>query len=448
MSGMFPLPGAPRQQQMDPSRLQAFMNQPANAAASTALKTSNSRQSKRLFVYNIPPPVTEDGLQQFFNLQLNGLNIVKGSDPCIQANIAEDRSFALVEFRQPSDATIALALDGITMGEHDTEVNGNGNADVKGLDIRRPKDYIVPTADEDAYTDGDVSSEVPDTANKISITNLPPYLTDDQVIELLKSFGDLKAFVLVKEEHAQESRVCAPNSPTLKMLTNRQGIAFCEYVDPSTTDIAVEGLNGMDLAENKIKVTRASIGATQVSGLEMGVNAMSMFAGTTSEGFEEGRVLQLLNMVTAEELVDNEDYEGESSVLTTFWTKLTSLLEIVEDVMEECSKYGKIVTLKIPRPSGGSRQSAGVGKIYLKYEDAASAKKALQALAGRKFADRTVVTTYYDEVRHELEQVDRKTSTNYCSSFRLVLTLVLGDRLQSCAVRKPFFHRRMRTVRL
>lgn len=219
MSGMFPLPGAPRQQQMDPSRLQAFMNQPANAAASTALKTSNSRQSKRLFVYNIPPPVTEDGLQQFFNLQLNGLNIVKGSDPCIQANIAEDRSFALVEFRQPSDATIALALDGITMGEHDTEVNGNGNADVKGLDIRRPKDYIVPTADEDAYTDGEVSSEVPDTANKISITNLPPYLTDDQVIELLKSFGDLKAFVLVKEEHAQESRVCASNRFTLKMLT-------------------------------------------------------------------------------------------------------------------------------------------------------------------------------------------------------------------------------------
>ena len=46
----------------------------------------------------------------------------------------------------------------------------------------------------------------------------------------------------------------------------------------------------------------------------------------------------------------------------------------------------------------GSRQSAGVGKIFIKYEDAASAKKALQALAGRKFADRTVVTTYFDEV--------------------------------------------------
>ncbi len=66
--------------------------------------------------------------------------------------------------------------------------------------------------------------------------------------------------------------------------------------------------------------------------------------------------------------------------------------------MEECQKYGRIVEMKVPRPSGGSRQSAGVGKIFLKYEDAASAKKALEGLGGRKFADRTVVSTYFDEV--------------------------------------------------
>merc|ERR1712000_379846 len=86
MSGMFPLPGASRQQQMDPSRLQAFMNQPASAAATTALKPLNARQSKRLFVHNLPASVTEDGLLQFFNLQLNGLNVTKASDPCVQAN--------------------------------------------------------------------------------------------------------------------------------------------------------------------------------------------------------------------------------------------------------------------------------------------------------------------------------------------------------------------------
>jgi splicing factor U2AF 65 kDa subunit len=206
MSGMFPLPGAPRQQQMDPSRLQAFINQPQSSATTTALKPSNARQSKRLFVSNIPSSVSEEQLMEFFNLQLNGLNVIKSNDPCVSANMPDDKSFALVEFKMPIEATIALALDGITMEQHQSSMNGNGS--IAGLDIRRPKDYIVPTAEEDAYTEGEMSSEVPDTANKISITNIPSYLTEEQVIELIKSFGDLKAFVMVRDNGTGEPRVC------------------------------------------------------------------------------------------------------------------------------------------------------------------------------------------------------------------------------------------------
>ena len=81
-------------------------------------------------------------------------------------------------------------------------------------------------------------------------------------------------------------------------------------MDQSVTDVAVEGLNGMTLGDRDLRVQRASIGVSQAPGLEMSVNAMSMLAGTTSNDLEEGRVLQLLNMVTAEELIDNEDYQG------------------------------------------------------------------------------------------------------------------------------------------
>ena len=100
----------------------------------------------------------------------------------------------------------------------------------------------------------------------------------------------------------------------MNLAHNFQGIAFAEYIDAASTDIAVEGLNGMELINKHLKVQRASIGLTQASGLEMSVNAMSMLAGTTSTDLENGRVLQLLNMVTAEELIDNEDYEGKSSL--------------------------------------------------------------------------------------------------------------------------------------
>ena len=301
LSGMFPLPGAPRQQPMDASRLKAFMDQPANQVSNAALRPSNARQSKRLFVSNLPRTATEESITQFFNLQLNGLNVIKGVDPCISASISKDRSFALLEFKAPGDATVALAFDGITMEEHITEANGSADGPIKGLEIKRPKDYIVPSADEDAYQDGVLSTEVPDTANKICVSNIPIYLTDAQVTELLGTFGELKAFVLVVDNGTGESR----------------GIAFCEYVDPAGTSLAVEGLNGMELGDQKLKVSRASIGYTQAASLEMSVNAMSMFAGTTSNDLEEGRVLQLLNMVTAEELIDNDDYQGESGSFET-----------------------------------------------------------------------------------------------------------------------------------
>lgn len=155
----------------------------------------------------------------------------------------------------------------------------------------------------------------------------------------------------------------------------------------------------MELGDKHLKVTRASIGATQASGLDMGVNAMSMFAKTTSSDLETSRVLQLLNMVTPEELINNDDYEGTcENFLLKLVLALISIPEICEDVQEECSKYGQILDLKIPRPTGGSRQSAGVGKIFVKFDDVDSATKALKALAGRKFSDRTVVTTYFSEV--------------------------------------------------
>lgn len=87
-------------------------------------------------------------------------------------------------------------------------------------------------------------------------------------------------------------------------------------MEPDKTEHAVEGLNGMELGDRNLKMQCASIGVTQASGLEMGVNTMSMLTGTTSMDLEEGTVLQLLNMMTSEELIDNMNYEGEDLIFS------------------------------------------------------------------------------------------------------------------------------------
>lgn len=362
LSGMFPLPGAPRQHAVDPTRLQAFMNQPGGQVSSAGLKASNSRQSKRLVISNMPPGTTEDNLASFFNLQLNGLNVIESTDPCVLCQFSSDRTFAVVEFKNAPEATVALALDGIYM-ESDDAVNGSGKS---GLCIRRPKDYVMQAIPDEVAHDPDVvSSYVPDTLNKLCIRNIPAYLTEDQVIELLTAFGKPKAFILVKDRTTEESR----------------GVAFVEYAEPaSANEPALHTLNGMDVGGNKLKVTKASSGSTQVANFDVGITAISGLASQASKETEKSRVLQLLNMVTPDDLMDNDEYE-----------------EICDDVREECSKLGQVLNLKVPRPSGGSRQPAGVGKIFVKFDSPASAHKALTALAGRKFADRTVVTTYFPE---------------------------------------------------
>lgn len=112
------------------------------------------------------------------------------------------------------------------------------------LKIRRPHDYQPMPGMSDApapTVPGVVSTVVTDSANKIFIGGLPNHLNEDQVkgeectifsfpnpkltsffpfTELLTTFGQLRAFNLVKDSATGMSK----------------GYAFCEYADVSITD--------------------------------------------------------------------------------------------------------------------------------------------------------------------------------------------------------------------
>ena len=145
-----------------------------------------------------------------------------------------------------------------------------------------------------------------------------------QVQELLLAFGPLQAFNLVKDSVTNISK----------------GYAFCEYLDHSVTDIAIQGLNGMQLGEKKIVVQRASVGAKNsvyapASDLSQQLGIPSLAPGVL---VPEARtnILCMLNMVVANELTNDQEYE-----------------DILEDVRDECSRYGQVVSLEIPRPIQG-----------------------------------------------------------------------------------------------
>ncbi|XP_017461513.1 PREDICTED: splicing factor U2AF 50 kDa subunit-like, partial [Rhagoletis zephyria] len=186
------------------------------------------------------------------------------------------------------------------------------------------------------------------------------------VKELLLSFGQLRAFNLVKDAATGLSK----------------GYAFCEYVDLSITDQAIAGLNGMQLGDKKLIVQRASVGAKNaqtnsaaaapVTIQVPGLSSLVVNSGPPTE------VLCLLNMVTPDELRDEEEYE-----------------DILEDIKEECNKYGVVRSVEIPRPIEGV-DVPGCGKVFVEFNSVMDCQKAQQALTGRKFSDRVVVTSYFD----------------------------------------------------
>ena len=129
-----------------------------------------------------------------------------------------------------------------------------------------------------------------------------------------------------------------------------KGYAFAEYLDGTITDQAIAGLNGMQLGDKKLIVQRASVGAKNVVGMNMLPASVQIpgMQGMSGPGLPT-EVLCLLNMVTEEELRDEEEYE-----------------DILEDIREECSKYGEVRSLEIPRPLPGV-DVPGVGKVN--YQD-------------------------------------------------------------------------------
>lgn len=89
------------------------------------------------------------------------------------------------------------------------------------------------------------------------------------------------------------------------------------------------------------------------------------------------RVVELQNMLTDQDLVNEEEYN-----------------DILEDTREECGQFGQLISLHIPR-----KGEPGATKIYLEYASNEDAAKAIAGLEGRTFDGRKVLAAFFDEAK-------------------------------------------------
>ncbi|GFZ06227.1 U2 snRNP auxilliary factor, large subunit, splicing factor [Actinidia rufa] len=373
------------------NQLGALSLMPAQAMTQQA-----TRHARRVYVGGLPPMANEQTIATFFSSVMaaiggnsagtgNYSSLTEG-DAVVNVYINHEKKFAFVEMRTVEEASNAMALDGIVF-------------EGVSVRVRRPTDYnpslaatLGPSQPSPhlnlaavRLTPGLIGGvEGPD---RVFVGGLPYYFTEAQIRELLESFGPLRGFDLVKDRDTGNSK----------------GYGFCIYKDPAATDIACAALNGLKMGDKTLTVRRATMSnepvntehesilaqaqqhiAMQKMTLQAGgVNLPGVGLGQISIAETPTKVLCLTEVISADELMDDGEYE-----------------EILEDMREEGGKFGVLMNVIIPRPATSGEQIAGVGKVFLEYADITGCAAAKDALGGRKFGGNTVTAVYYAEDKY------------------------------------------------
>lgn len=377
-----------------------------------ALSSSNlinphaqAKQQKKLYVGNLPHNITSTELVDFLNSIMEKSRIYStdgsGNLPVVSAKLRPEQAYAFVEFRTAKDATIGMKFDGV---------------DFKGqaLRVRRPKDYIQTEEDEididiSPHSLNIVSTNVEDTPDKIFIGGLPSNFNEQEVKELLSMFGPLKSFNLVRDSVTGVSK----------------SYAFCEYLDPSVTDKACETLNGMSVQDKTLVVQRANTNAKPQPQpvepvdddkhslantiLNFSIPIANIFStiatianNVSSESLKPTKTLIILNAIDITVPFDDESYQN-----------------LMDDIEEECSNYGKIVSIRIPKveeivvedSNGEARyieRDLDFGKIFVEYETVEASELAQKELSGRRYNGRMVITSFHHEEKENEYKEDQE----------------------------------------
>ena len=227
----------------------------AGGTGTAPVSLQATRHARRVYVGGLPDVTSDVAVGAFFS---RALAAVEGAvadapgEPVLNVYLNQEKKFAFIEFRSVEECSNALALDGVLM-------------ESAPLRVRRPNDYnagaavglgpsqpspelnlaaVGLVANAGGAAVGSRQPAVPpeDLPNRLFIGGLPYFLNETMVKELVEAFGPTKSFMLVTDRETGNSK----------------GYGFFVYQDQSVTDVAMQGLHGMQMGEKTLTVRRAT----------------------------------------------------------------------------------------------------------------------------------------------------------------------------------------------
>ncbi|GIX65592.1 snRNP splicing factor U2AF [Babesia caballi] len=348
----------------------------AQGVGSIGLDPLLTKPYREIYIGNIPPNADVSNLLEFLNEALTVVNGVSmPGEPCQKGWISADSHYAFVEMRTMEEASNCIQLTGINYLNYSLRIN-------------RPKTY-----------NPDVLTEAPSP----TIPTLDPSLLALGIAGLRFASEQIAAaadMLATERAKTMTDRLCVENvtdEEAVRREVEAQGnLKFYQYV-------VQENMPPLCLFEYEhLELQKAALEGLKQRGVAVVPAIEALERGAMSEDFMRAqiqdcdimkaqiptRVLLLSNLVSKEELEDDEEY-----------------YDIIDDVRCECEEYGRVIRVELPRvPKGLTLEEirhmdfSSVGCAFVLFADVEGAAKARKVLDGRKFGHRLVECHFFSEL--------------------------------------------------
>jgi splicing factor U2AF 65 kDa subunit len=272
---------------------------------------------REIYIGNMPPGTTASQLTDFINTTMTKMKLNIPSPfggPVASVWISTDGHYAFVEMRTVEEASSALNhLGGMSIGGFQLRVgrpktNSTTQAMTTIGNLPLGVGSLFAAGGTSVRTGGPI--EVKDV---IMVSNLPYVIDESQVRELLEPFGEVQpphptfrfsSLFIALSLSFLLSQIRTFNF--IKIESPQAGAAVLEYVDLSATEGAIKGLNGLMVGGFQLSVQR----------VPPHMAALLLVPATNSASDIDplllcppSCILRLSNMVSEEDLQDDEAYE-------------------------------------------------------------------------------------------------------------------------------------------
>jgi hypothetical protein len=352
----------------------------ASAILMSAQASAQDKISRELFVGNSPSGTSELLLLQFMNAAMRRVQLCQPNETPI-INCRVNSKFSFIELASVDMANRALNLNGIPfLGAV--------------LKVSRPSKYMGPILPAKTWQQitgvalpagASMDADSLKLSKELFVGNTTAEMTEDMLKDHLNN-----AMV-------QVGLALSPGNPITSCRVSGK-FAFIELRSAQEAANALN-LNNIPFLGASLRVGRPSkwngpadkhgnwedILAKYMSGeLQMGgmnnntqVIQQQQQMQPAVAAVTPTRVVELQNMLTMQDLADETEYN-----------------DILEDTREECSQFGQLVSVIVPKAG-----EVGATKIFLEYATQQDAARAIQGLEGRTFDERRVIATYADETK-------------------------------------------------